>query len=121
MLLSVRDLSAILQVPEATVYRWIKQEVIPVYRINEQLRFNRAELDPLVKRVSDLLGFSRSLFGETDLRWHDLSLQMSSPHDAEYLNANVRRADYANDRDYIFALKESQEKCYFSVPQVRES
>jgi len=42
--LSVKDAAMILNVTEKTVYRWIKQEIIPCYRINEQLRFNRSEL-----------------------------------------------------------------------------
>ena len=42
--LSVKDAATILNVTEKTVYRWIKQEIIPCYRINEQLRFNRTEL-----------------------------------------------------------------------------
>lgn len=44
MQLSVKDTAQILNVSEKTIYRWIKQEAIPAYRINEQLRFNRAEL-----------------------------------------------------------------------------
>jgi PTS system nitrogen regulatory IIA component len=44
MQLSVKDAAGILNVSEKTIYRWIKQEVVPVYRINEQFRFNRAEL-----------------------------------------------------------------------------
>lgn len=44
MQLSVKDAARLLSVSEKTVYRWIKQESIPVYRISEQLRFNRAEL-----------------------------------------------------------------------------
>ena len=44
MQLSVKDTASLLNVSEKTVYRWIKQKVIPVYRINEQFRFNRSEL-----------------------------------------------------------------------------
>ncbi|MFO7535071.1 MAG: PTS sugar transporter subunit IIA [Kiritimatiellia bacterium] len=44
MQLSVKDTARILNVSEKTIYRWIKQEAIPSYRINEQIRFNRAEL-----------------------------------------------------------------------------
>ncbi len=44
MQLSVKDAASLLNVSEKTVYRWIKQQTIPVYRINEQFRFNRAEL-----------------------------------------------------------------------------
>ena len=44
MQLSVKDAASLLNVSEKTIYRWIKQETIPAYRINEQFRFNRAEL-----------------------------------------------------------------------------
>jgi len=44
MQLSVKDAASLLNVSEKTIYRWIKQQVIPAYRINEQFRFNRAEL-----------------------------------------------------------------------------
>jgi len=44
MQLSVKDAAAVLNVAEKTIYRWIKQGTIPCYRINEQYRFNRAEL-----------------------------------------------------------------------------
>lgn len=44
MQLSVKDAASLLNVSEKTIYRWIKQEEIPAYRINEQIRFNRAEL-----------------------------------------------------------------------------
>lgn len=44
MQLSVKDTAGILNVSEKTIYRWIKQEAIPFYRINDQIRFNRAEL-----------------------------------------------------------------------------
>lgn len=44
MQLTVKDAARLLSVSEKTIYRWIKQAVIPAYRINEQFRFNRAEL-----------------------------------------------------------------------------
>lgn len=44
MQLSVKDIAKLLNVTEKTIYRWIKQESIPVYRINDQCRFNRAEI-----------------------------------------------------------------------------
>lgn len=44
MQLTVKDAAKLLDVSEKTIYRWIKQKVIPSYRINEQFRFNRAEL-----------------------------------------------------------------------------
>lgn len=44
MQLLVKDAARLLSVSEKTIYRWIKQQVLPVYKINEQFRFNRAEL-----------------------------------------------------------------------------
>jgi PTS system nitrogen regulatory IIA component len=44
MQLSVKDAAALLNVPEETIYEWIKHEHIPSYTINEQVRFNRSVL-----------------------------------------------------------------------------
>lgn len=44
MNLSVKDTAQLLSVSEKTIYRWIKQEILPVYRVHEQYRFNRAEI-----------------------------------------------------------------------------
>jgi PTS system nitrogen regulatory IIA component len=44
MQLSVKEAASILSVSEKTIYRWIKQQIIPAYQINEQFRFNRSEL-----------------------------------------------------------------------------
>ena len=44
MQLSVKDAAALLNVSDETVYKWVKQEEIPSHTINEQVRFNRAEL-----------------------------------------------------------------------------
>jgi nitrogen PTS system EIIA component len=42
--LGVRDVAELFSVSEKTVYRWVKQRKLPVYRVNEQYRFSRAEL-----------------------------------------------------------------------------
>ncbi len=44
MQLSVRDTARLLNVTEKTVYRWIKLQTIPAYRVGDQYRFSRAEL-----------------------------------------------------------------------------
>ena len=44
MNLSVRDAANLLSVSEKTIYRWIKLETIPAYRVQDQYRFNRAEI-----------------------------------------------------------------------------
>jgi nitrogen PTS system EIIA component len=64
MQLSVKDAAVILNVSEKTIYRWIKQEAIPFYRINEQFRFNRAEL--LEWATSRRIQVSPDIFAEKD-------------------------------------------------------
>ncbi len=44
MNLSVKDAASLLQVSEKSIYRWIKQEAIPAYKMGGQHRFNRSEL-----------------------------------------------------------------------------
>jgi PTS system nitrogen regulatory IIA component len=44
MQLSIRDLTKLLDVTEATVTRWIKQRGLPAQRVGGQYRVNRAEL-----------------------------------------------------------------------------
>ncbi len=44
MQIPVKTAAVMLGVSEKTIYRWIKQSVIPHYKINEQYRFNRTEL-----------------------------------------------------------------------------
>ncbi|HTL52706.1 MAG TPA: PTS sugar transporter subunit IIA [Planctomycetota bacterium] len=65
MQLMVKDVARLLNVSEKTIYRWIKQEVIPVYRINEQFRFNRAEL--LEWATSRRIQISPDIFLETEI------------------------------------------------------
>src|SRR5947207_6148849 len=44
MQLGVREVSKLLNVSEKTIYRWVGQGMLPAYRVNEQYRFNRADL-----------------------------------------------------------------------------
>lgn len=43
--ISVREASDVLQVSEKTVYRWIRQGVVPAYRYQGQYRLDRGELE----------------------------------------------------------------------------
>ena len=45
MNLKIKDICDLLLVSEKTVYRWIKENKIPAYRINNQYRFNKAEIN----------------------------------------------------------------------------
>ncbi len=42
--LRARDVAKLLNVSEATVYRWVQEQGLPAHRIGEQYRFNRVEL-----------------------------------------------------------------------------
>ncbi|HJQ85464.1 MAG TPA: PTS sugar transporter subunit IIA [Candidatus Binatia bacterium] len=64
MQLTVRDVSRLLSVSEKTVYRWVKQGVLPAYRVNEQYRFNRAEL--LEWATSRRMNVSAAVFEEPE-------------------------------------------------------
>lgn len=64
MNLSVRDAAGLLNVSEKTIYRWIKQQVVPAYRVQDQYRFNRAEL--LEWATSRRLNVSSEIFLEPE-------------------------------------------------------
>lgn len=64
MNLSVKDAAHLLSVSEKTIYRWIKQAIVPAYKINESYRFNRAEL--LEWATSRRMGVSVDAFDEPE-------------------------------------------------------
>ena len=64
MNLSVRDTAGLLKVSEKTIYRWIKQQTIPAYQVQDQYRFNRAEI--LEWATSRRLNVSSEIFMEPE-------------------------------------------------------
>ena len=64
MKLTVRDAARLLNVSEKSIYRWIKEGVIPAYQINDQYRFNRAEL--LEWATSRKISVSPEIFAEPE-------------------------------------------------------
>lgn len=44
MQLGVKEAATLLNISEKSIYRWISQGFLPAYRVNDQYRFNRAEL-----------------------------------------------------------------------------
>jgi nitrogen PTS system EIIA component len=62
MQLTVRDVSKLLNISERTLYRWIKEEKIPAYRIHDQYRFNRSEI--LEWATANKIGVSHEIFKE---------------------------------------------------------
>ncbi len=64
MKLTVRDAARLLNVSEKSIYRWIKDGVIPAYQISDQYRFNRAEL--LEWATSRKISVSPEIFAEPE-------------------------------------------------------
>ena len=64
MNLSVKNAANILNVTEKTIYRWIKQELVPAYRVNGQYRFNQSEL--IEWATSRRMGVSPKAFDEPE-------------------------------------------------------
>jgi len=64
MKLTVRDAARLLNVSEKSIYRWIKEGVIPAYQINDQYRLNRAEL--LEWATSRKISVSPEIFDEPE-------------------------------------------------------
>ncbi len=57
--LKIKDIVTLLNVPEKTVYQWIKKNEIPFYKINHQYRFSRAEINEWILKTRQ--EFSSSL------------------------------------------------------------
>ena len=64
MQLTVRDTAKLLNVTEKTIYRWVTQGILPAYRVNDQYRFNRAEL--LEWATSRKINVSPEIFHEIE-------------------------------------------------------
>lgn len=50
MELKIKDIVKLLQVEEKTVYKWIKDKKIPAYKIHNQYRFNKGEINDWILR-----------------------------------------------------------------------
>jgi PTS system nitrogen regulatory IIA component len=92
MQLSVKDAAGLLNVSEKTIYRWIRHELIPVYRINDEFRFNRAEL--LEWATSRLIQISPDVFPAEEGR--------PLPSLSEALRALKLPADV--DREFLYQV-----------------
>lgn len=64
MQVSVKDAAHMLNVSEKTIYRWIKESLIPFFKINEQYRFNRTEI--LEWATAQHIKVSPDIFLESD-------------------------------------------------------
>lgn len=64
MQLSVKDVAKLVDSDEDTIYQWIKQDSIPYFRINEEYRFNRADI--LEWATARRIRFNANMFADED-------------------------------------------------------
>lgn len=101
MRMNVSDAAALLKVSEKTIYRWLKQGILPVYRVNEQYRFSQAEL--LAWATSRRLNVPETLFHET----LESTLPLSSLSQALQAGGIVYRMEGEDKEDALKQLAES--------------
>lgn len=121
MRLSIQDAAELLQVSEKTIYRWIRGGILPAYRINEQYRFQRAEL--LAWAVSRRVNVSEDAFHDAlrvsgpiptlveAVALGGIHYQLEGSNKSEALAhlARAFRFDGAVDRDYVLSLMLARE------------
>jgi len=98
MNLSVKDAARLLSVSEKTVYRWIKQSIVPAYKIHESYRFNRAEL--LEWATSRRLGVAPEAFAEPETD----SQQLPQLHSALEAGGIIYRLEGRTRNEVLHAL-----------------
>jgi PTS system nitrogen regulatory IIA component len=64
MQIDLKEAARLLAISEKTVYRWIRQGILPAYRINDKYRFNRTEL--LEWATSRRINVSPDIFNAVD-------------------------------------------------------
>ena len=66
--LKIKDVSELLQVSETTVRRWISMGKIPAYRLHDQYRFSRIEIENwMIECKLHPIENDSNLFGETQI------------------------------------------------------
>ncbi len=63
--LRIKDVAELLNVSETTIRRWLADGKIPAYRINQQYRFSRTEVEDWVIRYKQGKSHGESPFGES--------------------------------------------------------
>jgi len=116
MQLKVKDVAKLLGASEKTIYRWIKQGVMPVYQVNEQFRFNRAEI--LEWATSRHISLSPEIFLETEagnvtlpllsdaLQAGGIAYRVSGSNKASVLHSvvEVMRLPEEVDREFLYQV-----------------
>lgn len=121
MNLTVRDAARLLKISEKTVYRWIKQGVLPAYCVHEQYRFNRVEL--LEWATARRINVSPEIFSEpaselpmpsigTALQAGGIHYRVGGKSREDVLRALVElmRLPEGVDRDFLFRVLLAREE-----------
>lgn len=120
MKMSVKEAAAVLSVSEKTIYRWIKSGSIPYYRINEQIRFNRAEL--LEWATAQRIQVSPAIFAEEEgdsalpsleeaLKAGGIAYRVGGSDSASILRSivDLLKLPEEVDRDYLYEVLMARE------------
>jgi PTS system nitrogen regulatory IIA component len=122
MQLTVKHVARIFNIPKAAVYRLIKKDQLPVYRINDQYRFNRSELVEWATLHKVNMAPSAFLDPETEplpatrlaeaLQAGGIFYHLPGPSKEEALRAAVDIIPLPSDveRDYIFHMLLAREQ-----------
>jgi hypothetical protein len=66
---------------------------------------HRPELDPLMKRVSDLYGLSQSLFREHPPGWFERAADLITPQDSDYIHSQLAKNKVRTNADLMALIK----------------
>jgi PTS system nitrogen regulatory IIA component len=58
--LKIKDIVELLKISEKTLYRWLKEKKIPAYKINQQYRFSRTEINEWL--LKNKISFTEKVF-----------------------------------------------------------
>lgn len=144
--LKVEDVANLLNVPEATVMKWLDEGVIPSYSINQSIRFSRVEIENWMlnrKFNSSEAGLSLENSSEPEFskkgwqqfclfraihKGHVLSISASDSKEAIIKEVMEKSASYLNlDAEVLTELLLDREKmmptainCGIAVPHTRD-
>lgn len=67
--LKLRELASLLNVPEEAIYRWLDSGTIPSYSMNNELRFNREEVEDWLLHHQPLVSQERTEISDLSLKY----------------------------------------------------
>ena len=116
MQLSVKDVARLIDTDENIIYQWIKQDSIPYFRINEEYRFNRADL--LEWATARRIKFNANMFIDDDqdastmpgigqaLKVGGVFYHVGGTDQASVLRAvvDVMKLPESVDRDFLYSV-----------------